>query len=63
MRADSEVEGEQPRENHMQTAVTAFRLAHPCRSRNLDWQFLACWLTYFVLGVTIGYSLFSYCVL
>jgi hypothetical protein len=47
----------------MQTAVAEIRVGHLCRTRNFDWLFLACWLTYFVLGVTIGFSLFSYCVL
>ena len=47
----------------MQTATGLFHFAQACRARNIDWQFLACWLTYFVVGVTIGFSLFSYCVL
>jgi len=47
----------------MQTAETKFRATPSSQDRKFNWEFLACWLTYFVVGVTVSYSLFSYWVL
>jgi hypothetical protein len=51
----------------METTVSRLRVTHSYTpssyDRKLNWPFLAFWLSYFALGVTIGCSLLSYCVL
>jgi hypothetical protein len=44
----------------METAESRFRVTSSSRARKFNWEFLACWLTYFAVGVTVSYSLFSY---
>jgi hypothetical protein len=48
----------------METAIHVLRVAsYSSRARTVNWQFLVCWLIYFTLGVTIGCSILSFCVL
>ena len=47
----------------METTMSRLRATPSSYARKLNWQFLAFWLSYFALGVTIGCSLLSYCVL
>jgi hypothetical protein len=47
----------------METAATKFRSTSSSQERKFNWEFLACWLTYFAVGVTISYYLLDYLVL
>ena len=47
----------------METAATKFRSTPSSRDRQFNWEFLACWLTYFAVGVTISYYLLGYLVI